>query len=197
MIVILSVWNTATATSRPLGFTDPRLWLDGVAALAAVGASCYLAISLGLLASSSGPSLRVALLAGPALLFAWVNAPYLIRQVLFLVTPGSARDMLSWLSLIGGEPGGHINALRTKLLLRIGREDLESRFVCWVGVATLAGLAACAAAIFRVSREHARPVRRSARIPRPRAGREGFAAPADGGPRRIGPSSDQPSQSDV
>jgi hypothetical protein len=165
LIVIVSVCHITTAISGPIGFTDPRLWLDGVAALAAAGAGYFLAISLGLLASSCAPSLRVALLAGPALLFAWINAPYPVQQVLLLVGPGSPRDMLSWLSLLGSEPGVQVNTLRTKLLLRVGPEDVVSRFVSWVAVATLAGLAACIAAIFRVSREHGRPARRSARIP--------------------------------
>ena len=69
----------------------PRLWLDGLVVLAAVGAGYFLAVSLGLLASAFAPSPRVALLAGLALLFAWENASPLVPQVVRLAWPGIPR----------------------------------------------------------------------------------------------------------
>jgi hypothetical protein len=164
MILILWVWSAATATGRFVGFIDPRLWLDSFVVLAAVGAGYFLAISMGLLASSCAPSLRIALLAGPALLYAWVNAPLLVQQVLMLAWPGIPRDLLRIFGLIGGEPAANLGSL----LLHVARfkiDDPVSGIIAWVAVETLAGLAAYAATIFRVSREHGRLVRRPARIP--------------------------------
>jgi hypothetical protein len=165
IILILWVWSTATVTGHVIGFIDLRLWLDSVVALAAIGAGYFVAIALGLLASSCAPSLRVALLAGPALLYAWVNAPPLIQQVLLLAWPGIPLDLRFWLfHLIGGEPDGNLNAL-TRHAIRFEPHDPVNWVVSWVAVETLAGLVALIAAVFRMSREHGRPARRSARIP--------------------------------
>ena len=71
--IVVMIWVADTGTMAH-SFTDPRLWWDGLGVLAAVGAGYFLAVSLGLLASACSPSPRVALLAGPALLFAWGSA---------------------------------------------------------------------------------------------------------------------------
>jgi hypothetical protein len=144
-------------------FADPRLWWDGLVVLAVVGAGYFLAVTLGLLASSYAPSLRVALLAAPALLFAWNAAPQVVPQVVDVAWPGNSRDTLNLLfSPIGGEPRPHLGSLSLHVA-RFEIDDPVSPAVFWVAKATIAGLAAWTAAIFRVSREHSRPVRRSAR----------------------------------
>jgi hypothetical protein len=162
MILILWVGHTAVATGR---FIDSRLWLDTFGVLAAVVAGYFLAVSLGLFASSCAPSLRVALLAGPALLVAWNAAPAVVPQVVQLAWPGISVDTLIRLSyLIGGEPGSHINIL-TKHVARFDPNYPASWVVSWVAVVALVGLAAWIAAIFRVSRERGQPVSRPARTP--------------------------------
>jgi hypothetical protein len=94
------------------GGHNPRLWLDGLVVLAAVGAGYFLAVSLGLLASACSPSPRVALLAGLALLVAWDAAPQVIPQVVRLAWPGIQTEIPLGL-LIGGTPDLHINILRS------------------------------------------------------------------------------------
>jgi hypothetical protein len=171
MIVILWAWCAATVPDHFIGFIDPRFWFDGVVALAAVGAGYFLAISMGLLASSFAPSLRVALLAGPALLYAWGNAHSLVQQVLELVWPRIARVWL--FSVIGGQPGGQLNILHHDVLRFepnhpvswVVRNHPVSWVVSSVAFSTLAGVAALIATIFRMSRELGQPVGRSARIP--------------------------------
>ena len=121
--------------------------------------------SLGLLASAYSPSPRVALLAGPALLFAWESASPLLPEIVSLVWPRTSPDtQLRLWHLIGGNAGGFVNILafhvaRSKLINR------ASWVVPWVAVTTLVGLAAWIAAVFRVSREHGRPLSRPARTP--------------------------------
>ena len=133
--------------------------------LAAVGAGYFLAVSLGLLASAYSPSPRIALLAGLALLFAWHAAPPVVPQIVMLVWPRTSVDTQIRLShLIGGNAAEYVNLLT----FHVGRSKLINRaswVVPWIAVVMLVGLAAWIAAIFRVSREHGRPARRSARIP--------------------------------
>ncbi len=160
--IVVTLWVADMGTVIG-SFTDPRLWLDGLGVLAAVGAGYFLAVSLGLLASSCAPSPRVALLAGPALLVAWNAGPQVVPQVLRLAWPGISSDTCIWLSyLIGGEPGRHINILRAHVG-RFPHNYPVSWVVSWVAVATLVGLAAWIAAALRVSREHGQPVSRPAR----------------------------------
>ncbi len=148
------------------GFTNPRLWWDGLAVLAAVGAGYFLAVSLGLLASACAPSPRAALIAGLALLVAWDTAPQVISRIVELVWPEMPLDtQIALAYLIGGTPDGHLNILRS----HVGRFPPcypASWAVSWILVATLAGLAALAIAILQASREHGRPVSRRDR-PRP------------------------------
>ncbi len=145
------------------GITNLRLWSDGLVVLAAVGAGYFLAASLGLLASACAPSRRVALFAALALLIAWYVAPPMIPQVVRLVWPRIPPE-IPLAFLIGGTPDLHINGLRVHVL-RLPYAGPVSWVVCWVAVTTLAGVAAWTAAVFRMSREHGRPARRSARIP--------------------------------
>ena len=145
-------------------FTDPRLWLDSLAVLAAVGAGYFLAVSLGLLASACAPSPRVALLAGLALMLAWNAAPQVIPEVVRLAWPGAPIDQIALAYMIGGQPDGHINIL-TCHVGRFPPHYPASWAVSWIPITTLAGLAAWTAAVFRMSREHGRLARRSARIP--------------------------------
>jgi hypothetical protein len=49
--------------------------------------------------------------------------------------------------------------------MRVSHIYPASWAVSWIPVATLVGVAALTAAVFRMSREHGRPARRSARIP--------------------------------
>jgi ABC-type transport system involved in multi-copper enzyme maturation permease subunit len=147
------------------GFTDPRLWLASLAVLAAVGAGYFLAVSLGLLASAYAPSPRVALLAALGLLFTWNALPQVVPHVVQWAWPGISGDTrLQLVHLIGGDPDGHINIL-TGHLMRVSHIYPASWAVSWIPVATLVGVAALTAAVFRMSREHGRPARRSARIP--------------------------------
>ncbi len=142
---------------------DPRLWSDGLVVLAAVGAGYFLAASLGLLASACAPSPRVALLTALALLVAWDAAPPVIPQVVRLAWPGIPTEIHLGF-LIGGTPDLHINSLRVHVL-RLPYAGPVSWVVSWVAVTTLAGVAAWTAAVYRMSRQHGRPARRSARIP--------------------------------
>ncbi len=161
MVVIIWVADTGTMTG---GFINPRLWWDGVWALAAVVAGYFLAVSLGLLASACTASPRVALLAGPALLVAWDTASHLVPQVFRLVWPRTSTDAQIQLSyLIGGKADVHLNVL-TNHVGRFRPNYPAGWVVSWVAVATLAGLAAWVAAVFRVSREHGQPVSRPARV---------------------------------
>ncbi|MGP0066142.1 MAG: hypothetical protein ACLQGP_21395 [Isosphaeraceae bacterium] len=141
-------------------FTNPRLWLDGLVVIAAVGAGYFLAVSLGLLASACAPSPRVALLAGLGLLFAWDAAPQVVPHIVQWAWPGIPRDTLfSLWYMIGGQPDVQINLLRC----HVGRfppHHPASWAVSWVAVTTLAGLAAWAAAVFRMASEHGRPAGR-------------------------------------
>jgi hypothetical protein len=165
MVLILWVRECARMTGSFVGFIDPRLWLDSVLALSAVVAGYFLAVSMGLLASSFAPSLRIALLAGPALLYSWVNVTPVVQHVLLLAWPRN-RAPLGWLfDVIGHDAGLQLNILRGHVL-RLEYIHTVDGVVSWVAVATLAGLAACAAAVLRVSREQGRPIGRFARIPR-------------------------------
>jgi hypothetical protein len=171
MIMVLWVWCTAQVTDRFVGFIDSRFWLDSVLALAALVAGYFLAISIGLLASSCAPSLRIALLAGPALLYTWVNAGEVIQQVLLFVWPGIPRDPLHWIwgvmGVMGHDPRIQLSNLSFHVL-RYEHVTTVTGVVSWVAVATLAGLAALTAAVFRVSREHSQAVGKSARTcPKP------------------------------
>jgi hypothetical protein len=154
IIVIAWVADAMAQTGRLI---DSRLWLDSFGVLAAVGAGYFLAVSLGLLASSHAPSLRVALLVGPALLIAWNAAPQLVWQVIDSACPGISPDTRTWLGhLIGGEPP--INILWNHVLQAKYHHPASWAFG-WIPVTTLAGVTALAAAIFRVSRELGRPQR--------------------------------------
>jgi hypothetical protein len=163
-VMIVTVWLADTGTMFN-GFTDSRLWWDSVGVLAAVGAGYFLAVSLGLLASAFSPSPRVALLAGPALLFAWNTAPPLVPQIIELIWPQTSVDtQIRLWYLIGGSAAEHVNILtfhvaRSKLINR------ASWVVPWVVVTMLSGLAAWSVTVFRVSREHGRPASRAARSP--------------------------------
>ncbi len=149
MVVIFWVSFMGTVTR---GFTDSRLWLDGLGVLAVVGSGYFLAVSLGLLASAFAPSLRVALLAAPALLIAWDAAPQFAPQVLEAVWPGISRDTLRWLfNVIGGDPLPVLGRLRLHVA-RFEVDDPVTWVVWWVAVETLAGLTAWIAAVFWVSR---------------------------------------------
>jgi hypothetical protein len=160
MIMILWVWCAAQVSDRFVGFIDSRLWLDGVLALSALVGGYFLAISIGLLASSFAPSLRVALLAGPALLYTWVNAGAVVQQVLLFVWPGTG-DPLGWLwGVMGHDPRLQLNVLIFHVL-RFEHVPTANGVVSWVAVATLAGLIAFFAAVFRVSREYGEPVGKS------------------------------------
>jgi hypothetical protein len=162
--IVVVIWVADTGTMFH-GFTDSRLWWDGLGVLAAVGAGYFLAVSLGLLASAYSASPRIALLAGPALLFAWHAAPPVVPQIVILFWPQTSVDTQIRLShLIGGSAAEYVNLLtfhvaRSKLINR------ASWVVPWVAVVTLVGLAAWTVAVFRVSREHGRKLTRPARIP--------------------------------
>lgn len=87
----------------------------------------------------------------------------LIPQVVGLAWPAIPTEIPLGF-LIGGTPDLPINGLRVHVL-RMPYAHPLSWVVSWVAVTTLAGLAAWAVAIFRVSREHGRPAGRSARTP--------------------------------
>jgi hypothetical protein len=149
------------------GFTEPRLWLASPAVLATVGAGYFLAVSLGLLASAYAPSPRVALLAALGLLFAWNALPQVVAHVVQWGWPGISRSgntLFLLMYLIGVDTDSHINIL-TDNLMRVPYVYPASWAVSWIPITTLAGLAAWAVAVFRVSREQGRPARRSASIP--------------------------------
>jgi hypothetical protein len=162
--IVVMIWISDTGTITH-DFTDARLWWDGLGVLAAVGAGYFLSVALGLLASAYSPSPRVALLAGPALLFAWDSASPLLPEIVRLVWPRTTPDTQLWLwHLIGADAGMYVNILT----FHVARSKLinQAHLVApWVAVTTLVGLAAWTAAVFRVSREHGRPVSRPARIP--------------------------------
>jgi ABC-type transport system involved in multi-copper enzyme maturation permease subunit len=159
MILILWVGHTGMFIGR---FVDSRLWLDAMGVFAAVAAGYFLAVSLGLLASSLAPSLRVALLVGVALLVAWDNAGRLVPDVLRLACPGISSDTTLWLfNIIGGGPGSHLAQLAGHVA-RVKYIYPPTWAAGWVAVTTLAGVAAWTAAVFRMSREHGRPAGRPA-----------------------------------
>jgi hypothetical protein len=149
------VSSTAEISGRVI---DPRLWLFALEALAAVGAGYFLAVSLGLLASSCAPSLRVALLAAVALYVAWDNVSPLVPNLLCTWTSISS-DTSWWLfHVLGGGPGSGLNVL-TKHVMRFEPNTPAVWVVTWVAFTTIVALAACLASIFRVSREHGQPAR--------------------------------------
>jgi hypothetical protein len=150
LVLILWVSLAAEINGRLI---DLRLWLDAIVALAAVGAGYFVAVSLGLLASSCAPSLRVALPVAVALLVAWDNVSPLVPNFLRSRAVISS-DTLMWLfQVIGGGPSSGIIAL-TRHVARLEPYVPAVWVVCWVAFTTLVGLAACLGAIFRVSREH-------------------------------------------
>lgn len=134
-------------------FTNLRLWLDGLVLLTAAGASYFLAVSLGLLASAWARSLRVALLGGVALLVAWDAAPRVIPRVVHWAWPGiSIHHQIRLAYLIGGQVGRLLTILRSHVG-RIPHHYPPSWAVSWIPVTALTGIAALIAAVFRMSRE--------------------------------------------
>ena len=130
--IVVMIWMADTGTMAH-SFADARLWWDGLGVLAAVGAGFFLAVSLGLLASAYSPSPRVALLAGPALLFAWDSASPLLPEFIRLVWPQTSGDhYLRLWHLIGGDAGVHqhphvsrcaIQAFTRRVGRLLGRDD--------------------------------------------------------------------------
>jgi ABC-type transport system involved in multi-copper enzyme maturation permease subunit len=161
-VVIIWITDTGTITG---GFVNPRLWWAGVGVLTAVAAGYFLAVSLGLLASAYAPSPRIALLAGPGLLFAWGSAGPVLPEFVRLVWPQTSPDtqIRIW-HLIGGNAHTFLGIL-TKHVARFEPNYPASWVVSWVAATMLAGLAAWIATVFRVSREHGQPQSRSAGIP--------------------------------
>ena len=146
MVVTVWVADTGIITRS---FTDPRLWCDGLGVLAAVGAGYFLAVSLGLVASAYAPSPRVALLAGPALLFAWDTSPPLLLQIVRLVWPWISVDTeLRLWHLIGGNAQMFLGIL-VKHVARYEPNYPADWVVSWIAVTALAGLAAWIVAVFR------------------------------------------------